>query len=109
MNANEALELSKQNWAENEQKYLSHVIGFQTKVETAAKAGRTGCPIGVVPTECVDFISYYFEGMGYYTILQPASPTDTLIWLTWKNIPDISRAYLETKEMDKFLSSITSE
>ena len=50
MNAQEALKLSQENWANNERDYLKYVVGYQNKVEQAAKEGRVFCNVGTLPT-----------------------------------------------------------
>jgi hypothetical protein len=102
MNATEALKLAQQNWAENEQKNMSYVIGFQNKVEVAAKEGKVQCTIGTIPSGAMDFVASFFEQMGYYTIFGGTpTPGEILVSLNWKQEPMGSRPYLEAKEFNK--------
>lgn len=110
MDAKSALELSKKNWQENEKTYLASISGFQMKVAAAASEGRAQCAIGVIPSSYLDFVSFYFEGLGYYVFVQPVSQNDILITLNWKNIPNMSVGYLESleeeKQMGEFLNNL---
>lgn len=104
MNAQEALKLSQANWAENERKNLSYIVGFQQKVEDAAKEGRTQCTIGVIPSGTMDFTASFFEQMGYFVGLQGTPiPNEVLVILNWKQEPLGSRPYKESIELNKML------
>lgn len=110
MNANEALDITKRNWQENEKTYLASISGFQMKVAAAASEGRAQCAIGVIPSSYLDFVSFYFEGLGFFVFPQPVSQIEMLITLNWKNIPNMSVGYLESleeeKQMEKFLDNL---
>lgn len=106
MYAKQALEITKNKWAENEKKYLSYLVGFESKIETAAKEGRATCPICVIPSIASDFVSYYFEQMGYFVFVQPVSAADVLISLNWKTVPYMSVAHIESMEMDRLLEGL---
>lgn len=112
MNAQEALKITQKNWSENYDKYIQYTIGYQNKVEDAAKSGRSGCPLGLVPQDALDFVSNFFEEMGYYVIIQNLNPNTFLVWLNWKNFPNNSRSFYKTEEMkeiEKMLSEIGLE
>lgn len=95
MNAAQALQLTKQSWKENEKKWLTNIVGFQEKIESACKEGRAQCPISVIPAVSLDFISAYFEELGYYVFPSMVSPSEFLITLNWKNLPTMSAPYLD--------------
>lgn len=106
MNANEALKLTQQNWGENENKYLTYVVGYQNKVETAAKEGRTQCIVSVIPSGQVglmDFIASFYEQQGYYVGFQGMSQSEIGVSINWKNEPIGSRCYKEANELNKML------
>jgi hypothetical protein len=103
MNAEEAFKISKQNWADNEKEYLVTVIGFQTKVETAAKEGRTNCNVAVIPRKpaIMDFTASFFEQQGYWVGFQPLPSGEIAVSVGWKQEPMGSRAFNESKEFAK--------
>ena len=101
MDAETAFELTKTNWAENETELLKHVIGYQEKVETAAKEGKGSCVIGVAPMAVDDFISCYFERLGFYVMFRQVSQTEAAVTISWKTVPTMSRAYIEQQEFRK--------
>lgn len=106
MNANEAFKLSQENWAENEQEYLSYVVGYQNKVEQAATEGRTYCNAAVIPSGnggLVDFTAAFFEQQGYHVQFQGISPSEISVLINWKQEPLGSRPYLDAKELSKSL------
>lgn len=108
MNAQDAFKLTQENWAENEQKYLTYLVGFQSKVETAAKEGRTQCIVGVIPSGqagLMDFVASFYEQQGYYVGFQGMSPSEIGISINWKNEPIGSRPYQESKDFSKMLNS----
>ena len=104
MNASEALKLSQENWANNEQENLKYIVGFQQKVENAAREGKTICSVAIIPSGAMDFTSSFFEQMGYFVIFNgTATPNEVLVSLNWKQEPLGSRPYKETIEMNKML------
>ena len=106
MNANEALKITQENWGENEQKYLSYVVGYQGKVESAAKEGRTQCIVGVIPTGqagLIDFVASFYEQQGFYVGFQGMSPDEIGVSVNWKNEPTMSRPYQEANKLNKLL------
>ncbi len=105
MDAETAFELTKTNWAENETDLLKYVIGYQEKVESAAKAGKGSCVVGVIPMEVDDFVSCYFERLGFYVALRQVSQTDAAVTISWKTIPTMSRAYVEQQNFNAILKS----
>ena len=109
MNANEALRLSQENWANNEQQYLSYVVGYQSKVESAAREGRTFCNVGTVPSGkagLLDFTASFFEQQGFYVSFQSISPDEIAININWKQEPLGSRPYKEANEFSKMINAI---
>lgn len=106
MNANQALKLTQENWSENEDKYLSYIVGYQQKIEQAAKEGKAACSVAILPTNnfgLLDFISTFFEQQGFFVGFQNISSGEVSIYLNWKNEPIGSRAY---KTANEFLNSI---
>jgi hypothetical protein len=109
MNANEALKLTQQNWGENENKYLTYVVGYQQKVEQAAKDGKVSCTVSILPAgnpSLVDFTAAFFEQQGYYVGFQGTLTGEISVYLNWKNEPMGSRPYLEAKELSNSLKQV---
>jgi hypothetical protein len=106
MNANEALKLTQENWGENENKYLSYVIGYQTKVEQAAKEGKVSCTVAVLPTGnngLIDFTASFFEQQGFFVGFQGTPTGEISCYLNWKQEPLGSRPWKEAVEFKKSL------
>ncbi len=105
MNAQEAFKLSQENWAENEQKNLSYIIGFQQKVEEAARRGDTQCMVASIPSGQISFTASFFEQMGYFVNFHQAPvPNECLVVINWKQEPLGSRPYKEANEFSKMIS-----
>ena len=104
MNAQDAFKLTQENWSENEQKNLAYLVGFQSKVESAAKEGRTSCVVCTIPSGSMDFAASFFEQMGYYVgFCGTPVPNEVVVSLNWKQEPLGSRPY---KEANEFRDSI---
>lgn len=110
MNAQEAFQITEKNWSENEKTLLPLVINYHGKVEQAASEGRCQCVLGTVPILALDFVSCYFEEMGYFVFPQQVSATDMVITINWKNVPNMSRSFLKSVrdrvEIDQFLETV---
>jgi hypothetical protein len=107
MNAEEAFGLSKQHWAEHEEDYLKHIIGFQSKVENAAKEGRVACHVTMLPMgspSLVDFVTAFFEQQGYFVVLNGTSTGEISVGLNWKQLPLGSRASIEATNFRNAIS-----
>lgn len=106
MNANEALQLTQSNWSENETNYLKYVIGYQNKVEVAARDGKVSCTVAILPTGnagLVDFTASFFEQQGYFVGFQQTPTGEVSVFLNWKNEPLGSRPYKTANELSKEL------
>lgn len=106
MNAQEALKITQTNWADNEPNYLTHIVGYQQKVENAAKEGRVACSVCTVPGQnggMVDFITSFFEQQGYFVILNPTPTGEYLVSLNWKQEPLGSRPFKEANEISQWI------
>jgi hypothetical protein len=109
MNAKQAFDLTKRAQFEQEKIHLPYIINYQSHVEAAAKAGKRGCSIGVIPMDSLDFVSNYFEEMGYFVVAQ-AVQGGVAVALNWGILPTASRAFvasgMEYAEIDAFLEKI---
>lgn len=103
MNAEEAYKKLKEKWAEDEIKLLPYVAGFQTKVEQAIEGGQASCVAGVVPAGVVDFVSDYYESLGYWVSLQKATETDVVVHLNFKNLPYMARGHMAAMQFAQAL------
>jgi len=104
MNAVDALKLSRQYWAENEDFYMKHVIGYQFKVETAANEGRVTCTVAVLPSgnqSLLDFTASFFEEQGYFVLFQGSQTGEVIVGVNWKQYPLGSRPYSDAQEFHR--------
>lgn len=107
MNAQEALKLTKQNWCDKEQDYMKYVIGYQSKVEDAAKEGQVTCAVGMIPgnnASVISFVAAFFEGQGYYVGFSGTPTGEAVVTLNWKQEPTGSRPWKESKDFYKSIS-----
>jgi len=106
MDALEALKLTREAWSENEEQYLKHYVGYQQKVESAAKEGRISCVVATlssVTQTLIDFTASFFEQQGYYVNFQQVQTGEVSVILNWKNQPLGSRPWIESQELAKSL------
>lgn len=101
MNASEAFKLTQKSWELKEQEHLAHIVGFENKIEAAAKLGRVGCAVAIVPDAALDFVTTYFQGLGYAVVSQPAAGGLYLISLVWSILPTQAVSYLQSLKEDK--------
>lgn len=107
MNAREAFEITKEAWVENEQDFLPYLSGYQTKIENAAKEGKTSCTAAIVPSNnytAFVFCANFFEQQGYYVSSHQVGPDEVSLIVDWKNEPFMSRSWKDSKDLMKKLS-----
>ena len=96
MNAEQALKITQENWGENEKQYLTYIVGYQNKVEQAAKEGRVMCSVATIPSGnagLADFTASFFEQQGFYVQFQGLSSSEIAVAVNWKQEPLGSRPY----------------